>query len=54
VEFDPTNALVGSQDLIRVAVTRDPKQAAPISGTFTGATADYLGMTVEVEVRAEG
>ncbi|HEY1934352.1 MAG TPA: transglutaminase family protein [Acetobacteraceae bacterium] len=54
VEFDPTNALVGGQDLIRVAVTRDPKQAAPISGTFTGASADYLGMTVEVEVRAEG
>lgn len=54
VEFDPTNALIGGQDLIRVAVARDPKQAVPISGTFTGAPADYLGMTVEVEVRSEG
>ena len=54
VEFDPTNGLVGGRDLIRVAVTRDPKQAVPLSGTFTGAPADYLGMTVDVEVRAEG
>jgi transglutaminase-like putative cysteine protease len=54
VEFDPTNALIGGSDLIRVAVARDPKQAIPISGTFTGGPSDYLGMTVEVEVRAEG
>ncbi len=53
VEFDPTNALVGGRDLIRVAVTRDPKQAIPLAGTFTGAPDDYLGMTVEVTVTAE-
>jgi transglutaminase-like putative cysteine protease len=36
VEFDPTNNTVGSSLLIRVAVTRDPSQAVPISGSFTG------------------
>lgn len=50
VEFDPTNALVGGRNLIRVAVARDASQAVPLSGSFTGAPADYLGMTVEVEV----
>src|SRR5262249_7725397 len=36
VEFDPTNALVAGENLIRVAVTRDPAQAVPISGSFAG------------------
>ena len=46
VEFDPTNALVGGRNLIRVAVTRDPKQAIPLAGSFTGKTGDFLGMEV--------
>lgn len=50
VEFDPTNALVGGRNLIRVAVARDAAQAVPLGGSFTGAPADYLGMSVEVEV----
>jgi hypothetical protein len=29
VEYDPTNALIGSESLIRVAVTRDPTQGHP-------------------------
>jgi transglutaminase-like putative cysteine protease len=53
VEFDPTNALVGGRNLIRVAVARDPAQAIPLSGAFTGAPADFLDMQVEVEVTAE-
>jgi transglutaminase-like putative cysteine protease len=53
VEFDPTNGLVGGRNLIRVAVARDPSQAIPLSGSFTGATNDFLGMTVEVEIKAE-
>jgi transglutaminase-like putative cysteine protease len=53
VEFDPTNGIVGSHDLIRVAVVRDPRQAVPVSGTWTGFPSDALGMTVEVEVNAE-
>jgi len=53
VEYDPTNGIVGNLDLIRVAVARDPRQAVPISGTWTGFPSDHLGMTVEVEVTAE-
>jgi transglutaminase-like putative cysteine protease len=54
VEFDPTNAIVGSQKLVRVAVTRDPSQAIPVSGTWTGAPSDFLGMTVDVQTMPEG
>lgn len=53
VEFDPTNGIVGSKDLIRVAVAREPRQARPLSGSFIGERADYLGMTVQVNVTAE-
>jgi transglutaminase-like putative cysteine protease len=53
VEFDPTNALVAGENLIRIAVTRDPAQAVPISGTFAGEGAKYLGMEVDVTVHAE-
>ena len=54
VEFDPTNALVAGENLIRVAVTRDPAQAVPISGTFAGPEgATFVGMEVEVTVKAE-
>jgi transglutaminase-like putative cysteine protease len=53
VEFDPTNGIVGSRDLIRVGVARDPSQARPLTGSFIGAREDYLGMTVEVKVTRE-
>ncbi|MBV6658060.1 MAG: transglutaminase family protein [Devosiaceae bacterium] len=36
VDFDPTNALTGSADLIKVASVRKPSQASPVSGSFTG------------------
>jgi transglutaminase-like putative cysteine protease len=52
MEFDPTNGLVGNRDLIRVAVARDPGQAIPISGKWTGAPADFIGMEVDVQVTA--
>jgi transglutaminase-like putative cysteine protease len=52
VEFDPTNALVAGENLIRVAVTRDPAQAIPIGGTFAG-EAEFVGMDVEVLVHAQ-
>ncbi len=51
VEFDPTNGIVGNRDLIRVAVARDPRQAIPLSGTYFGDAAAYLGMDVSVDVR---
>ena len=53
VEFDPTNGLIGGENLIRVAVARTPSQALPLSGTFIGAPNDLLGMSVDVTVMAE-
>ncbi len=50
VEFDPTNGIVGNTDLIRVAVVRDPRQAPPVHGAWSGFPGDYLGMDVEVDV----
>ncbi|UXN71571.1 transglutaminase family protein [Devosia neptuniae] len=50
VEFDPTNGIIGTRDLIRVGVAREPQQAIPIAGTFIGRKDDYLGMDVEVIV----
>jgi transglutaminase-like putative cysteine protease len=53
VEFDPTNALIGGQNLIRVAVARDASQAAPLVGTFGGSADDFESMFVDVTVTAE-
>jgi transglutaminase-like putative cysteine protease len=53
VEFDPTNAIIGNRDLIRVAVARDPSQAIPLSGCYFGDAGDFLDMSVEVRVGAE-
>jgi transglutaminase-like putative cysteine protease len=51
VPFDPTNNLrAGNAQLIRVGVARDPRQAAPISGSWFGPPDAYLGMEVTVRV----
>ena len=50
VEFDPTNGIIGNRDLIRIGVARDPRQAKPLSGSFRGDRAAYLGMEVDVLV----
>lgn len=50
VPFDPTNNLLGGNQLIRVGVARDPHQAAPISGTWFGPADAYAGMEVHVQV----
>lgn len=52
IEYDPTNGSIAGENLIRVAVTRDPTQAVPIGGSYAGEGA-YLGMEVDVTVRAE-
>jgi len=49
-EFDPTNALAESGDLIPVAVARTPPEAAPISGAIYGDPGD-TSLTVHVDVR---
>jgi transglutaminase-like putative cysteine protease len=53
VEFDPTNGIVGNADLVRVAIARDPRQATPLHGTWSGLASDYLGMDVTVDVAVE-
>jgi transglutaminase-like putative cysteine protease len=53
IEYDPTDVLIAGDNLIRVAVTRDPSQAIPISGSYSGSDADFLDMKVEVTVTAE-
>ncbi|MFO1070702.1 MAG: transglutaminase family protein [Geminicoccaceae bacterium] len=50
VEFDPTNNLFGSSDLIRVCVARSPEQASPVSGSYVGAADAALPMEVSVVV----
>jgi transglutaminase-like putative cysteine protease len=50
IDFDPTNGTVGKNDLITVAVVRDPRDALPLHGTFLGFPSDHLGMDVEVSV----
>jgi transglutaminase-like putative cysteine protease len=50
IEFDPTNGSAGGHNLVPVAVSRDPEQASPISGSFEGYQSDFAGMTVEVSV----
>ncbi len=52
IEFDPTNGLVASGQLIRTGVARLPAQAVPLEGSFVGAASDYLGMDVTVDVKA--
>ena len=51
VTFDPTNNLLGGNQLIRVGVARDPSQASPVSGSWFGAADAYVGMTATVQVR---
>jgi transglutaminase-like putative cysteine protease len=51
VPYDPTNTLVGGTDLIRVAFSRKPEQAAPVSGSWFGAAGDFAGLDVSVSVQ---
>ena len=50
IEFDPTNGIVGTRDLVRVAVARDPRQAVPLHGTYLGSADAFVGMEVEVSI----
>jgi transglutaminase-like putative cysteine protease len=53
IPYDPTHGTVDGGSLIRVAVTRDIRQAVPVAGSFVGAPGDYLGMTVDVAIISE-
>ncbi|WP_439495514.1 transglutaminase family protein [Bosea sp. (in: a-proteobacteria)] len=50
VEFDPTNDLVADRQLLRVAVARVPEDASPVSGSYTGLTGSFLGLSVGVSI----
>jgi transglutaminase-like putative cysteine protease len=52
IEFDPTNGIEGTRDLIRVAVARDPSQAIPLHGTYLGSAEAFVEMEVSVSVSA--
>src|SRR4051794_7917297 len=54
IEFDPTNGIVGSRDLIRVAVAREPRQAIPLHGSYLGSADAFLGMDVSISVVSAG
>src|SRR5258708_6680600 len=54
IEFDPTNGIVGTRDLIRVAVARDPRQAIPLHGCYLGSADAYVGMEIGINVVSVG
>ena len=51
IEFDPTNRIIAGSALIRVATTRKPSQASPVSGSYERSDAICIGMSVSVDVR---
>jgi transglutaminase-like putative cysteine protease len=53
LEFDPTNGVAESPDLIPIAVARTPDEAAPISGLISG-DPGFSRLSVRVDVRLEG
>jgi transglutaminase-like putative cysteine protease len=52
VDFDPSRGTVGNQNLVRVAVAREPREAIPLQGTWIGTASDHLAMKVAVKVIA--
>jgi transglutaminase-like putative cysteine protease len=50
IEFDPTNGIAGTRDLVRVAVARDPSQAIALHGSYIGARDAFIEMEVNVSV----
>jgi transglutaminase-like putative cysteine protease len=50
IDFDPTNSIAGTRDLIRVGVAWKPEQVVPLSGSFTGPGGASQGMNVSVTV----
>jgi transglutaminase-like putative cysteine protease len=52
VDFDPSSGTIGNQDLVRVAVVPEPREAIPLQGTWIGSASDHLAMKVAVKVTA--
>jgi hypothetical protein len=47
-EFDPTNRIVAGRNLLRVATTRTPSQALPVTGVFEGIASSRMSVEVGV------
>jgi transglutaminase-like putative cysteine protease len=47
-EFDPTNRIVAGRNLLRVATTRTPSQALPVSGVYIGTASSRMSVEVGV------
>ncbi|MGB8630405.1 MAG: transglutaminase-like domain-containing protein [Xanthobacteraceae bacterium] len=54
VDFDPSQGIVGNQNLICVAVAHHPREAIPLQGIWFGTASDHLAMKVAVKVAAAG
>ena len=52
IDLDPSSGRVGNQNLVRVAVVHDPREAIPLQGTWIGTASDHLAMKVAVKVTA--
>jgi transglutaminase-like putative cysteine protease len=52
ITFDPANRSVGGFNLIPVAVGRDIRQVMPVAGSFVGPVGAFMGMAVEVSLKA--
>ena len=50
MEYDPTNGIIGGENLIRVGVARDPSQAIPLQGSYFGPAEAFVKMDVCVDV----
>ena len=53
-EFDPTNGLVESPSLIRVAAARTPEEAHPMDGAIYGEASSQLSVSVDVDLIEPG
>jgi len=52
IDVDPSSGTVGNQNLVRVAVVHQPREAIPLQGTWFGTASDHLAMKVAVKVAA--
>lgn len=52
-DFDPTNGIVGSAGLIRIAAAADPRLTLPLHGAWRGMRWDFLGMEVDVDIEVD-
>ena len=52
VDVDPSSGIIGNQNLVRVAVVSEPREAIPLQGTWIGSASDHVAMKVAVKVSA--